>query len=172
MANDLGISVRNALIDLLSPLQEAARDPKALIEWLATLGQTEAIAADPALLEIARHAQVLIEKLAAFDAQTLKSWTGLTSILESGREVSDIQRELRRFAEDPGRIQIAEGLAEEVMALLLASYLRRRHPTAFRVAALLTLIEAREHASLEPPLIENGARCATRGCSTISSSPW
>src|SRR5262245_33346824 len=120
MANDLASSIQGALIDFLAPLQEAARDPNALIDWLATLGQTQAISGDPALIEIARHAQVLIEKLSAFDSETLKSWTGLTSILESGREVSDIQRELRQFAEDSARIQIAEGLAMEIMSLLLA----------------------------------------------------
>jgi hypothetical protein len=63
MANDLGVSIRNALVDFLSPLQETASDPKALIDWLATLGQTETIAADPELLQIARHAATLIEKL-------------------------------------------------------------------------------------------------------------
>jgi hypothetical protein len=156
MANDLASSIQRALIDFLAPLQEATRDPKLLIDWLATLGQTETIATDPALLEIARHAQRVIDQLSAFDSQRLKSWTGLKSILENGSEVAAIQRELRQFAEDPGRIRIAQSLPKEVIALLLSTYLRRRHPTIFRIASLLTLIEAREISSLEPPLTEIG----------------
>ena len=155
MANDLGSSIQKALIDFLSPLQEAASDPKALIDWLATLGQTPTVSADPALLQIARNASAVIKKLSAFDSTVLESWTGIDKLLESAGEISDIQRELRRFAEAPKRIQIADGLAEEVLSLMLAGYLRRRHPTSFRIACLLTLIEARENSSLDPPIIEN-----------------
>ncbi|HEX9359345.1 MAG TPA: hypothetical protein VF933_36730, partial [Streptosporangiaceae bacterium] len=155
MSSDFGKSIRNALVDFLSPLQEAAQDPRAMIDWLATLGQTEAIAADPALLQIAQHAATLVEQLSALDTSDLDSWTGIGEILDIGREASDIQSALRQFAADPGRAQVAGALAEEVMALLLASYLRRRHPSLFRVASLLTLIEPRESSPLDPPLIEN-----------------
>jgi hypothetical protein len=156
MASDLASSFQQTVVDFLSPLEEAARNPQALAEWLATLGQTETISRDPALLEIARHAQVLSGKISAFRSESLKSWTGLAAILASAREVSEIQRELRRFAEDPQRAQVTQGLAQEIIAALFASYLRRRQPTLFRIGCLLTLIDARESSPLQPALIENG----------------
>lgn len=156
MANELTASIQELLIDFLRPLEEAARDPHALADWLAMLGQTEATSRDPALLAIVQHAPVVVGKLAAFDAQALQTLAGLASVLECGREVADIQRELRNFAEAPGRSRATEGLAQDIMSFLLASHLRRRHPTAFRIASLLTLIEARETAPLDASIVEQG----------------
>jgi hypothetical protein len=153
MANDLSTSLQELLVDLLEPLDEAARDPPALIDWLASLGHTDAVAGHPTLLQIAQHAQTVIRKLKAFDARTLKTASGLISLFATGREVAAISQELRDFAADPARSQFAEELAEEVMSFLLASHLRRMHPTAFRIAALLTLIDARETAAMDPPVV-------------------
>ena len=152
MTNDLVSSVRGALIDFLTPLQDAVRNPELRADWLATLGYTDAISANPALIDIFHHAQALIEQLSILDEESLKNWTGLMSVLERGRNVSDLLRELRAFAANPERSKVAEGLEDEIMSLLLANYLRRRHPIAFRVASLLTLIEAREIAALDPSL--------------------
>src|SRR5689334_22388558 len=105
MANDLATSLQELLTDFLRPLDEAARDPKALIDWLAALGHTNAVSGHPTLLQIAKHAQVVIGKLEALDAETLKSTDGLVSLLAMGREVSAIVQELRDFAADPARSQ-------------------------------------------------------------------
>lgn len=156
MTTDFATSLQDLLIDFLKPLDEAARDSSAFIEWLASLGHTTAISKHPTLLQIAQHAQSVIAKLAAFDSQTLQSTDGLISILSCGRETGAILQELRDFANDPVRSQFAQGLAEDVMSLLLASLLRRRYPTAFRIASLLTLIEARETAAMDPPIVANG----------------
>ncbi len=156
MMADLGESIRDALVDFLSPLQEAGQNPGAMTEWLAKLGQTRAIAADPALLHIAEGAAALVEELSAFDAETLDSWAGISGVLDMGEKAAEIRAALRQFASDPARAQVAGALAEEVMALLLASYLRRRHGTFFRVAALLTLIEPRETSPTDPPLVQDG----------------
>lgn len=156
MANDLATSLQELLVDFLKPLDEAARDPQALIDWLATLGHTAAVAGHPTLLQIAQHAQAVIGKLEALDAQTLMSTSGLISLLATGREAAAILQELRTFAADPARSQFAQGLAEDVMSFLLASYLRRKHPTAFRIASLLTLIDARETAAMDAPIVDNG----------------
>ena len=156
MAQDLATSLQNALIDLLSPLQQAARDPRALADWLAALGYTLVVSGDPALIAIIQHAAALHAKLSALNSESLKTWTGLASLLQVSRETKDIVQELRVFAADPAKALAAGELAEEITSLLLASYLRRKHATAFRAASLLTLVESRETAAVGPPLVENG----------------
>lgn len=153
MAHDLPSSLQKLLVDFLKPLDEAAHNPRVLIDWLAALGYTNAVAGHPSMLQIAQHGQALIGKLEAFDAQTLQSSAGLVSLLGTGREAATILQELRVLAADPAMSQFAEGLAEEVMSFLLASYVRRKHPTAFRVASLLTIIDARETATMEPAIV-------------------
>src|SRR5262245_12722364 len=156
MANDLATSVKALLIDFLKPLQEAATNSETLAEWLATLGYDARISSDPALMPIVQRAPALVEKLAAFDTKTLESWTGVTSILACGRDVAAILQALRDFAAAPERKDIAPALAEEVMSYLLASYLRRRHPAAFRIGSLLTLVEPRETAPVDPAIVSGG----------------
>src|SRR5690349_20432217 len=156
MPNDLPTALRDLLVDFLAPLDEAARSPAALAGWLASLGHTDAVAADPALLRAAQHAQAVLAKLRALDASALDSADGLSSLLATGREVGAVVQEIRAVGADPARSAFAGGLAEEVTAYLLASWLRRRHPTAFRVAALLTLVDARESAAGDPPVVVNG----------------
>jgi hypothetical protein len=149
-------AIQSLLIDFLQPLQDAANDSQALIDWLATLGQLEAISGSPALSTIIQNAAVIAQELQALDPSTLDSWSGIQQILTLGRETSDILQQLRQFASDPSRAQAAEGLGEDVLSLLLASYLRRKQPTAFRVASLLTLIEAREYAVPDAGVVVNG----------------
>ncbi|MEO8620018.1 MAG: DUF6603 domain-containing protein, partial [bacterium] len=158
MANDLSTSLQSLLLDFLNPLDEVARDSASLTDWLAALGYTKAISGDPALLQIAQHGGAVLTKLKAFDAQTLESTDGLIAMLETAREAGAILQELRTFGTDPARTQVASGLADEVMAFLLANHLRRNHPTAFRIAALLTLIDTRELTSVDAPVVDaNGA---------------
>ncbi len=149
-------ALQNVLIDFLQPLQDAASDSQALIDWLATLGQVEAVSGSPALGTIVQNAAVIIEQLQALDPATLESWRGIQQILTLGRQTSHILQQLRQFAADPSRAQAAEGLGEDILSLLLASYLRRKQPTAFRVAALLTLIQARDYAALDAGIVVNG----------------
>ena len=156
MANNFATSIQGLLIDFLKPLEEAGSDPGKLTEWLATLGFGPGISSDPALTPIVQRAAALVAKVKALDAQTLQSWTGIASILSSGQDVATILQALRDFAADPARKDVTAGLAEELMSYLLASYLRRQHPTAFRVASLLTLIESRETAPVDPAIVTGG----------------
>ncbi|MEO8629306.1 MAG: DUF6603 domain-containing protein, partial [Betaproteobacteria bacterium] len=165
MATDLTATIKALLIDFLAPLNEAASDPKVLADWLATLGYGAAIAGDPVLMPIVKLAPAVIAKLTALDAQSLQSWSGLASVLQCGRDVEAILKGLRDFAADPARNKIAAALPEEIMSFLLASYLRRRHATAFRVASLLTLIDARETAAMEAAIVEAGK--TLRGARTL-----
>lgn len=144
------------LIDFLQPLQEAANDSQALIDWLATLGQVEAVSGSPALGTIIQNGAVIGQQLQALDPSTLDSWSGIRQILTLGRETSNILQQLRQFASDPSRAQVAEGLGEDILSLLLASYLRRKQPIAFRVASLLTLIQAREYAVPDAGVVVSG----------------
>jgi hypothetical protein len=156
MPGDLAGALRAELSQLLAPLQEAAGDPQVLSDWLATLGQTAQVSGDPALLDIARQVASLVQALSAVDLASLQPWDAVRQILDTASEVSAVWTQLRAFAADPQRAAATEGLAEDVMSLLLASYLRRRQPTLFRVAALLTIIAAYENAPLDPGITANG----------------
>ncbi|MGH9886668.1 MAG: hypothetical protein ACREBE_14130, partial [bacterium] len=158
MANDLATSLQALLVDFLKPLDEVARDGSALAEWLASLGYTSAISRDPALLQIAQHGQAVLAKVQAFDAKTLESTDGLVSLLATAREVGTILQELRTFGADAARVQVASGLADEVMSFLLANHLRRNHPMLFRIASLLTLVDTKELTPADAPVVDaNGS---------------
>jgi hypothetical protein len=157
MAASFGESARHELTEFLAPLQNAARDQRVLGDWLAEIGHTERISAEPALLDIARQAADLVQTLSALDATALQSWEGVGQVLETAGGASDLWDRLRGFALDPLRLQAAEGLPEDIMSLLLASYLRRRRPTLFRIGSLLTVVQARENSPVEPGITENGA---------------
>ncbi len=156
VATDLNTAFRDALLDFLAPLDEAAQDPVALEAWLAQLGHTAAISGAPEVSGVFAHAGDLRAQLAAINPDTLESLSGLRSLLQSGREVSGFLQDLREFANDPARAQIAGTLGEDVMALLLASYLRRNHMTLFRVASILTLIEPSETSPAQPAVVQDG----------------
>jgi hypothetical protein len=149
-------ALQGVLIDFLQPLQDAANDSQALIDWLATLGQVEAVSGSPALGTIIQNAAVIVQQLQALDPSTLDSWSGIQQILTIGRGTTGILQQLRQFASDPSVAQAAEGLGEDILSLLLASYLRRKQPTAFRVASLLTLIQAREYGVPDAGIVVNG----------------
>jgi hypothetical protein len=155
VAKELAKSLQDALIDFLRPLQDAAANPAAMSDWLATLGQTASISGDAALLQIAQHADVLAARLSNFDPQALTTWTGLRDLIGASSGVAAIEDELRQFAANPARAAIAGDLAREVTALMLASYLRRRHPRLFRAGALLQMVDVRETAPLDPPVVQN-----------------
>ncbi|MEP6732764.1 MAG: DUF6603 domain-containing protein [bacterium] len=155
MSNDLAESVRSALIDFLAPLREAAADPNVMVQWLASLGHTSTVSSDPAVLHAAQLAESIAQQIEAFDDTSLESWDGFSHMLDSGRSVADVITQLHQFAHDPSHSQVATDLAEEVIALMFATYLRRRHETAFRVGAVLDLIRPRETATLDAPIIGN-----------------
>jgi Family of unknown function (DUF6603) len=150
----LASSLREALVEFLAPLADGGDDPQALTDWLARLGQSEVTARDPALVAIAQKAVVLTTALSAFTEEQLESWDGLAALVEQGQQASTLVADLRAFAENPAHSAVASGLAEELMALLLASFLRRRHPLLFRVACLLTLIEPTETGTPDAPIVD------------------
>ena len=153
MANALGTSLQNALQDFLAPLEVAALDEARLRDLLDLLGLTSAVSSNPAVKQIVGNAGALSSKVAAFDAAKLDSLQGAQDLLEIGTEARTLLQQLQSV-QDPALAGMASGLAEELLALLLASYLRRRHPTLFRVGSLLTLIESRETAGIEPALMD------------------
>ena len=157
MADSFGKNARDELIEFFAPLQGAARDQRVLSDWLAALGHTDRISGESALLDISRQAANLVQTLFAFDSAVLESWEGVGEVLETAGGASDIWDQLRQFAQHPQRVEAAEGLPGDIMSFLLASYLRRRCATFFRVASLLTIIQTRENASVEPGITEDGA---------------
>ncbi len=156
MANKLGVALQNALRDFLAPLEVASLDEARLHDLLDLLGLTQAVSSNPTVRQIIGNAGALSNKVAAFDTAKLDSFQGVQDLLEIGNEAKTVLRQLQSV-QDPALASIASGLGEELVALLLASYLRRLHPTLFRVGSLLTLIESRETAAIEPSLVENGS---------------
>src|SRR6266404_449131 len=152
MASDFISVFRDALLDFLAPLDEAANNPAVLQAWLAQLGHTAAISGAPELSEIFAHAGALRATLAGLNPSSLQTLAGLQSLLQSGRDVSALVQELREFGNDPARANVAAELGEKVMALLLASYLRRNEMPLFRAASVFTLIASSE-TSLPAPAI-------------------
>jgi hypothetical protein len=156
MPNDLARSIRAALLDVLAPLREAAADPTVLAAWLAELGYTAVVASDPAVLRIAGLAETIARAIEGLDDAALDRWDGVQAMLATARGLSDLVAQLRQFGQDPTRIDVAAGLADEIVARLLATHLRARHPVAFRVASTLGVVAAREHGTHDAPVIRDG----------------
>ncbi len=157
MASDFISVFRDALLDFLAPLDEAANNPAVLQAWLAQLGHTAAISGAPELSEIFAHAGALRATLAGLNPSSLQTLAGLQSLLQSGRDVSALVQELREFGNDPARANVAAELGEKVMALLLASYLRRNEMPLFRAASVFTLIASAETSLPAPAIVVDGA---------------
>jgi hypothetical protein len=152
MTGSLAASLRNALVDFLSPLESAAGDPRAAFELLSSLGHTASTASNPPLQQIFQQTAALIDQLKALDAGALDSWEGIQAVLNIGTQASTILSELKQLTGDPAFVQAIEGLAEDLLAVLTAGYLRRNHQTLFRTAGLLTLVDAREFTAPDAPI--------------------
>ena len=157
MGSDFLSTFRDALLDFLSPLAEVADDTVAREAWLAQLGHTAAISGAPELGTIFAQAGAIKTELSALDLSTIESLAGIQNLLQTARSVSTLVQALRQFGNDPARASVAATLGEDIMALLLGSFLRRNHITLFRIASILTLIEAAETTSPAPAVIQNGA---------------
>jgi len=156
MGSDFLSTFRDALLDFLSPLAEVADDTVAREAWLAQLGHTAAISGAPELGTIFAQAGAIKTELSALDLSTIESLAGIQNLLQTARSVSTLVQALRQFGNDPARASVAATLGEDIMALLLGSFLRRNHITLFRIASILTLIEAAETTSPAPAVIQNG----------------
>ena len=164
MDQDLLSSFRDALLDFLTPVIEAAGDPVARAVWLSQLGYTASITGAPELNTIFAQANAIQAELVALDLSKLDSLSGLQTLLQTARSVSGLVSAIQQFANDPSRVAVAGQLAEEVMALSLANYLRRRHMTLFRAASVLNLVQAVENSQPAAPVVQNGT--------TVRFSPY
>jgi hypothetical protein len=164
MAPDFLSEFRDALLDFLSPLGEIADDAVAREAWLGQLGHTAAISGAPELVTIFEQAGAIKTELSALDLSNVDSIAGIQNLLQTARSVSTLVQALRQFGSDPSRASIAASFAEDVLALLLGSYLRRSHITLFRTASILTLIQPAETTPQAPAVIQNGV--------TVRYSPY
>src|SRR4051812_11549004 len=126
-------SLRATLIDFLAPLREAAADPEAMVTWLASLGYTTALSNDPVLQQIVASAESIVTTLDGLDDDALKGWGGVNAVLQGGRSIGALIAQLHAFAQDASRASYATTLADEIVAAMLAGYLRRNQPLAFRL---------------------------------------
>ncbi len=157
MANDLSLSVKRALLALIAPLRESASDSRLLGDWLGNIGYTKATTSDPALAAAATKVDAIGSALEALSDTSLDSWDGLSTLLETGRQLQGVVSDLRQFAASANPAQAATNLPDDVVALLLATWLRRAHPALFRVGATLGVIDSRESGATDPAIVVNGA---------------
>jgi hypothetical protein len=155
MPNDLALSIKHTLIALIAPLRESAANSNLLRDWLAPLGYTTATTCDPELPQIAAKAEAIGTSLEAIADGSLESWDTLSNLLQIGRQLQGLLADLRQFAAtaDPGKA--AATLPDEIMSLLLATWLRREHPVLFRVGAGLGVVDARETGATDPAIVVN-----------------
>jgi len=156
MNNDLAVSIKRSLLELVAPLRACATDLQLLRDWLSSIGYTSATSGSPALTQIAAHVESIGQAIEALDDASLESWEAFTALLNAGRKLQSVLSDLRQFAATADPALAASSLAEEVMALLLATWLRRLHPLLFRIAALIGMIDARETGALDPVIELNG----------------
>ena len=156
MSNDLAVSLKQSLLELVAPLRACATDSQLLRDWLSGLGYTAATSGSPTLTQIAANVESIAQAIEAFDDGSLDDWEGLGDLLNVGRRLQSVLSELRQFAANTDPAQAASALAEEMIALLLATWLRRLHPLLFRAAASLGAIDARETSAVEPAIEING----------------
>ncbi len=155
MNNDFALSLKATLLDFIAPLRESALDPRLLEPWLSSLGYVPAIASDPALAQVMGQAEAIGRSLEALDDASLDSWDAVVTLLDLGRNVRTIRASLEQFAADASRSSLANGLARDVTDSLLATWLRRKHPRAFRAGALLGVVNSRETTLPEPMVVTN-----------------
>ena len=156
MDNDLSLSVQRALTELVAPLRASAADPQVLQGWLSSLGYPSAITADPALAAIVARVEAIGQAIEGFDATSLKSWEGLAKLLQAASGLTTIFSDLKQFAASHANAAVVGGIADEIITLTVANWLRRLQPRQFRIASALGLIDARETASLDPAVVVNG----------------
>jgi hypothetical protein len=157
MASDFPTAFRDSLLDFLAPATEAASDAVTRAAWLSQLGYTAALSGAPELGTIFAQVGALKTELSALDLSSIDSLSGVQNLLQIGRSLQALISAIKQFGNDPSRANVAEMLAEEVMALLLGNYLRRRHTTLFRVASVLNLVQAAETAQPAASIVQNGA---------------
>jgi hypothetical protein len=155
MPNDLAVSLKQTLIALIAPLRESATNPDLLRDWLAPLGYTPPTTDDPALPQIATKAESIGASLEAIADGSLVSWDSISNLLQIGRQLQDLLADLRQFAATADPSKAAATLPDEIMSLLLATWLRREHPVLFRIGAGLGVIDARETGATDPAVVVN-----------------
>jgi len=128
MPNDLAASLKQTLIALIAPLRESATNVDLLRDWLAPLGYTPTTTDDPALPQIATKAQSIGASIEAIADGSLDSWDSISNLLQIGRQLQGLLADLRQFAATADPSKAAATLPDEIMSLLLATWLRREHP--------------------------------------------
>jgi hypothetical protein len=155
MNNDLARSIKQTLIALLAPLRDSAASPDLLRDWLAPLGYTSTTTSDPALTQIFASAEAIGTSLEAIADGSLDSWDALTNLFQVGRQLQGLLTDLRQFAASADPSKAAATLPDEIMSLLLATWLRREHPILFRAGATLGIIAPRETGATDPEILVN-----------------
>jgi hypothetical protein len=154
MGQSLAESVLALLVDFITPLEAAAKDERARRALFASLGHTPSVSSDPGLVAMLNGVSTLSTQLSSVDPSTLDSWAGVQKLLSLAQQVDALVDGFEQIANDPNLAAVAASLAEEIAALLLASWLRRNHETVFSVLAFLTLINRREAIPLNPGVVQ------------------
>ena len=170
MDNDLSLSVQRALTELVAPLRASGADPQVLQNWLSSLGYPSAITADPALASIVARVEAIGQAIEGFDATSLQGWEGLANLVQAASGLTSIFSDLKQFAASQANTAVLGGIADEMITLTVANWLRRSHPQIFRMASALGVVDARETVTLDPAVVVNGVTSRTNARSITSGS--
>ena len=154
MSGSVADAVLELLRDFLAPLTIAAGDDQARRALFSFLGHTSAVSSHPAVLQALQGAGTLSNQVSSLQGSSLDSWDGLAKVLALAKQADSVLEGLRQLENDPHLSAVASTLAEELVALLIASWLRRRHPAVFSVLGLLTLIKTREASPLRAAVVQ------------------
>lgn len=155
MAGTLASTLRDELAELLAPLAIAAQVPGGAAGVLRALGRIGATR-DAALIAELERLAGLAAAIGALDEAALSSWEGVGRVLALAGELFAAARGLEALASDPTLGAQVAGLGQDLVAWLVARWLRARHPRLFRTAALLTLITPAEELPPSPLEVAGG----------------
>lgn len=154
MAADLLSVLTDELGELFRPITEAVENPLLLPRLLREIGaESDALGGDSLTTALSAVA-TLVEDAKQLAAAPSPSFADIANVLEA---VGNVFQSLRALSLAGGPAQQIETFGIDLVDFLVASYLRRAHPVALQIAALLTLLEPAEIQESQPPVVVNGA---------------
>jgi hypothetical protein len=153
MADDLLSVFTGELEELFRPITDVVDNPLLLPRLLSEIGvESDAVGGDTLVTALSAIAN-LVEDARQLAAAPSPSFADIASVLQA---VGTVFQSLRALSVAGSPAQQIETFGIDLVDLLVASYLRRAHPVARQVVALLTLLEPAETQPLQPPLVVNG----------------
>ena len=153
MAADFVSVLIGELVELFRPISQCVDNPVLLPRLLGEIGvESDALGGDSLATALSAVA-TLVEDAEQLAAAPSPSFTDIANVLQAA---GNVFQSLRALSHAGGPAQQIETFGADLADFLVASWLRRAHPVALQVAALLTLLELSETQTPQPPVVVNG----------------